>query len=1206
MKFNRTFILAIFLLSQYWSLTYGQNTELYGLLGVGGPYGAGGIFKTDGNGENLQILYSPKISASGAYSHNDLCQAGNGKYYGVTVGGGKYSYGTLFEYDLSSGIFITKFDFSNNGEGYNPLGNLIQAENGKLYGMTKSGGANNFGVLYEWDPVTDQYTKKLDFNGTENGSNPVSSLVLHGNGKLYGMTSSGGTDNKGVLFEWDPSDDSLTKKIDFKGESNGADPHGGTLIQSDNGRLYGMTTEGGSYNAGVIFEFDPASGTFRKKVDFPGTPGGGKPYGTLLKASDGRFYGMTSEGGIYNCGVIFEWDTTSNKLITRIDFNYVTGRMPYGSLFQGENGKLYGMTNRGGELDGGVLFEWDPITNIYAEKHDFKITSKTGTVYGSLCRGTNGKLLGMTCSSGANERGAIFEWDPVNDSYKDLINFSTSENGNYFSGTPVKADNGKLYGLAANGGNSNMGILFEWDPFKQMFTRKVDFTEEKGSYPWGSLIKADNQKLYGTTYSGGVNNMGVLFEWDYAANTYTKMVEFDGLELGKFPEHMLVSADNGKLYGMTTRGGKYDQGVLFEYDPEMNTCSRKLDFNDQMGYLQGNSFVEAANGKLYGMTPTGGISNNGTIFEWDITKNSYTKKIDFNGRVTGSEPLGTLVQADNGKMYGMTRSGGSYGQGVIFEWDPVNNIISGKRSFSGNQDGAQPYGDLLLASNGKMYGMTGLGGATHGGILFEWDYKNNFYTRKYAFDPKNGSNPYYGGLTEICSRSTSGIMNVTACDKYNFNGKVLTSSGTYYKTIPNAAGCDSVITLNLTIRQASVNTIYENACSFYNFNGRILKSSGTYVDIIPNAAGCDSITVLFLTIVHPSSSSMNINACNDYLFGGKVLTRSGIYIDTIPNAVGCDSVITLQLIIKHSSASTLYVSACDSYTSPGGGHIWTRSGTYTDTIPNASGCDSIITIHLDAPHRSVSFIPIEACDKYVSPSGRYIWTTSGIHVDNIQNKAGCDSVITVDLTLQKSTAAFIHQDACNSYTSPSGMYTWTSSGTYSDIIPNARGCDSILTIELQVDNVDTSVIQDRSILISKDRKANHQWIDCDEGNEPIPGETWLSYTARKNGHYAVIVSEGACVDTSAIYEILLTGVADPAENRIMLYPNPTAGKFTIDLGRICTKATVTITRYDGEIVWKENVLNSCKIELPIDGPPGLYLVTLREDSKEVVFKVVKE
>jgi hypothetical protein len=361
---------------------------------------------------------------------------------------------------------------------------------------------------------------------------------------------------------------------------------------------------------------------------------------------------------------------------------------------------------------------------------------------------------------------------------------------------------------------------------------------------------------------------------------------------------------------------------------------------------------------------------------------------------------------------------------------------------------------------------------------------------------------------------------------------------------------------------------------------------------------------LFLTILHPTSSDLSIKACNEFQFGNRTITRSGIYVDTLVNSVGCDSVITLHLTITRKSYSTIWVSACDRYTSPSGKYAWTAGGTYTDTIPNAAGCDSIITIFLDLPHRTEATINAKACDVYLSPSGKYTWTASGTYTDIIPNAGGCDSVITVNLAIGR-TMSSIQIVACNIYTSPSGKYSWESGGTYVDIIPNAAGCDSVITIDLQVDNADTSVIQDRSVLISNDRNADHQWIDCDNGNIPIPGETYLTFTAQNNGRYAVIVSNGACVDTSGIYEILLTGITDPSESRITFYPNPTDRNFTIDLGKVYPKALITITRSDGQVIRKESIKNSRRIETEIDQPSGIYLVKVLAEGRETVFRVVK-
>ena len=175
----------------------------------------GAIFRTDINGENLTYVYSPEVVVKGASPRGDLCQASNGKLYGLTMSGGVNDVGVIFELDRETGEYINKFSF-NKENGANPKGSLIQALNGKLYGMTCYGGTNNCGVIFEWDPATNIYTKKFDLNVTF-GCNPSGSLIQAENGCSYGLTGSGGKYDMGVLFEWDPETEKYTKLIDFQG-----------------------------------------------------------------------------------------------------------------------------------------------------------------------------------------------------------------------------------------------------------------------------------------------------------------------------------------------------------------------------------------------------------------------------------------------------------------------------------------------------------------------------------------------------------------------------------------------------------------------------------------------------------------------------------------------------------------------------------------------------------------------------------------------------------------------------------------------------------------------------------------------------------------------------------------------------------------------------------------------------------------------------
>jgi uncharacterized repeat protein (TIGR03803 family) len=137
--------------------------------------------------------------------------------------------------------------------------------------MTAGGGSSNQGVIFSFDPSTTTYTKLKDFDGT-NGASPNGSMIQASDGKLYGMTNLGGNGpdvynrGDGVVFSFDPSSSVYTKLKDFDG-ANGANPYGG-LTQASDGKLYGMTTQGGSGNTGVIFSFDLSSSTYIKLMDF--------------------------------------------------------------------------------------------------------------------------------------------------------------------------------------------------------------------------------------------------------------------------------------------------------------------------------------------------------------------------------------------------------------------------------------------------------------------------------------------------------------------------------------------------------------------------------------------------------------------------------------------------------------------------------------------------------------------------------------------------------------------------------------------------------------------------------------------------------------------------------------------------------------------------------------------------------------------------
>ncbi|MCC6702579.1 MAG: lamin tail domain-containing protein, partial [Fluviicola sp.] len=154
-----------------------------------------------------------------------------------------------------------------------------------------------------------------------------------------------------------------------------------------------------------------------------------------------------------------------------------------------------------------------------------------------------------------------------------------------------------------------------------------------------------------------------------------------------------------------------------------------------------------------------------------------------------------------------------------------------------------------------------------------------------------------------------------------------------------------------------------------------------------------------------SFSSILTTACDSYTWPqtGQTYTTSGNYNDTIPNVTGCDSIITLMLTINSSTYSSQSITTCDSYTWPQTAQTYTLSGNYNDTIPNVSGCDSIITLMLTINSSTYSSQSITACDSYTWSQTGQTYTTSGNYNDTIPNVAGCDSIITLMLTINSST-----------------------------------------------------------------------------------------------------------------------------------------------------------------------------------------------------------
>jgi hypothetical protein len=283
---------------------------------------------------------------------------------------------------------------------------------------------------------------------------------------------------------------------------------------------------------------------------------------------------------------------------------------------------------------------------------------------------------------------------------------------------------------------------------------------------------------------------------------------------------------------------------------------------------------------------------------------------------------------------------------------------------------------------------------------------------------------------------------VATCDSFIWNSRTYYTSGTYQVRFSHASGCDSIAQLSLTIRNnGSQHTV--SGCDSILWRGAFLKTSGVYRDTFANTNGCDSVVILYLTINHRVYYSTNKTACNQYIFNGDTLITSGIYHDTIAYK-GCDSIVTLNLTVNHSVNHNITDTACNRYVF--NGQTYTTSGTYSHTFTGSNGCDSVIVLNLTIKRTTFYTLAQQSCSEFTFRQKTY--TAGGTYYDTLTNAAGCDSIITLQLVINQPTQSTITTAVCKTYTL--NGKTYTISGVYKDTLINTKGCDSILTLYLTI------------------------------------------------------------------------------------------------------------------------------------------------------------
>lgn len=657
-------------------LVQGPDGALYGLGYGGGTNNEGTVFKvTIAGAGSISKIADLSYSTLGGYPNCALTVGPDGALYGTTSYGGPSGSGTAIRV-TTSGVVTKLADFSSE-TGYYPSGALVLAGDGNFYGQTSYGGPGSEGTVFRLTPAgvlslvayghrtydTPGYAQAI------NGSD-ISGLAVTEDGSLLGVAASEGPNRSGSIFRLNTFIPPSTGF--FVTGSGGYIPTGftgafaanATLIRTESSVAATRTfTIRNRTAAPVTVTSVTKTGSSNISLNISGLPAVLAPNGTQSftmtyqsPLPDGDVTVTVASNDPTTPSYQFQVHGRVDRLvkIAEMDPN-TTGFYPRSDLLPDGAGDFYAMTSYGSIGFKGMAIKVTPTGAITPLAPIASFGG--GDPYGEFIQGPGGMLYGFTASGGSGNSGTFFRMTPAGETT--LI---ASVSG-YPYGTPVLANDGNFYGLTRFGAGFN-GTIIRITPAGEV-TDVFAFNESTGTRPTGSLIKGNDGALYGMTSESGNSYGGTIFKFT-AAGEFTKLADFENATTGSYPQEDLIQASDGNFYGICTSGGTNNEGTIFRMTPA-GVLTKLADFDSSTtGKYPEGSLFEASDGNFYGLTKQGGAGGVGTVFR--ITPAGVLTKIaDFDRASTGAEPLGSLVEGSPGLLYGTASVGGAGGYGTIFK-----------------------------------------------------------------------------------------------------------------------------------------------------------------------------------------------------------------------------------------------------------------------------------------------------------------------------------------------------------------------------------------------------------------------------------------------------------------------------------------------------------------------------------------------------------
>jgi uncharacterized repeat protein (TIGR03803 family) len=551
-----------------------------------------------------------------------------------------HSFSTIEKIKTDGSSQTHLYTFSSFIEGFNPLA-LTEVPSGKLFGLNTSGGANDGGTLYSIDKDGNNFALLHVFESS-GGLTPMSRLIYF-DGKLFGVTLRGGTYGYGTIYSINADGTGFRVIYHFDGGNASAMPAGKIHITS-NGRIIGAFTNDYqvAFNGYKLYKIDTSGQHFEPFFSIS-QRNGGAISGDVFVLNDANVYFTSMEYGIHNGGVLNSTDTIGNGGAVH-HFGYsATGFRPAGSPIKASDGKLYGATVNGGSTGNGIVYSVNIDGSAYTVLHEFS-NSDGYEPAGKLLEASDGMLYGA-CRFGDSHLGSIYRMQKNGTNFQIIKTFLLD--GNVPVGGLIEDQAGILYGVHLYGTTGGGGI-FRMNRNGSGYLLLKEFpTSGDLMFPYNGVVLSKGY-LYGLCAYGGAENKGGVFRIRTDGSGYQVLHQFTAATGGgELPVGTPLIASNGKLYGAAAYGGANNEGQLFSIDTTgtnftvLHTFAASVD-----GAYPWGGLLQASDGIIYGTTTLSSITpplNGGTVFRINLDGTGFAVIKEFNSDTEGQGIVGPLI-----------------------------------------------------------------------------------------------------------------------------------------------------------------------------------------------------------------------------------------------------------------------------------------------------------------------------------------------------------------------------------------------------------------------------------------------------------------------------------------------------------------------------------------------------------------------------------